>query len=142
MTDARSRPPRVVARSHRPAYVAYGGAAVGFVAVLGVLGWQVATGADPAIGEAEPVAAAPAQRVVVLRIVRRVIVTPDAPERAAPPAAPPSEQSAAPAAPAPAQPAAPAPTPAQPAAPAAAPAQPAAPAPAPAPAAPPTTRAS
>jgi hypothetical protein len=111
MTDARKQAPRRVARSNRPAYLAYGGSAVAFAAVLGVLGWQVATGADPAIGEAEP-AAAPAQRMVVRRIVRRVIVTRDAPA-----------QTSAPAAPAPAE-------------------QPATPAPAPAPAPPPTTRAS
>jgi hypothetical protein len=92
MTDAPGRR----ARSNRPAVVAYGGSAVAFAGVLAALGWQLASGADPAIGEGEP-AAAPADRVVVRRIVRRVIVGRDTP--AARTAAP-----QAPAAPAPAPP--------------------------------------
>jgi 2-oxoglutarate dehydrogenase E2 component (dihydrolipoamide succinyltransferase) len=106
--------------------LAYAGSALGFAAVLGALSWQVAAGADPAIGAGEQAAAPPPKRVLVKRVVRRVIVTREAPERAAP---------VAPSAPA----AVPAPVPAAAPAPA-----PAAPAPAPAPAAPaaPTTRAS
>jgi hypothetical protein len=92
MTDVRGQPPRRVAPAIRPALLAYGGSAVAFAAVLGALGWQVAAGADPAIGEAGPAAAAPAKRVVVRRVVRRVIVTRDAPVRtAAAPAAAPAE---------------------------------------------------
>jgi hypothetical protein len=111
MTDVRTQPPRRVASATRPAFLAYGGSAVAFAAVLAALGWQVAAGADPAIGEAQPAAAAPApaERVVVRRIVRRVIVTRDKP---APAAAAPAGQRAA-AAPA-EQPAAPAPAPAPP----------------------------
>jgi hypothetical protein len=138
MTEARpeSAPaPRRPARSQRPAAVAYGGGAVAFVAVLAALSWQVAAGGDPAIGDGRQAAApAPAKRVVVRRIVRRVVVTHEAPAAVA--AAPPAPAPAAPAASAPAAPAASAP-----AAPAAsAPAVPAASAPA-APA-PPTTRSS
>jgi hypothetical protein len=68
--------------SQRPAYAVYGGAAVAFAGVLGGLAWQVAGGADPAIGGGEPAAsAAPVERV----IVRRIVVERDAPaERQAP----------------------------------------------------------
>jgi hypothetical protein len=123
MTDDRRQPTRRVARTNRPAYVAYGGATVAFAGVLAALSWQVAAGADPAIGEGEQAAAAPAaQRVLVRRVVRRVIVTRDAPR---------DRGSAAPAAAAGGSAPAPAPAPAS------------GPAPAPAPApAPPTTRAS
>ena len=102
--------PRRPARSQRPAVLAYAGSAVGFMAVLGALSWQVAGGSDPAIGAGEQAAAPPAKRVLVRRIVRRVIVTReprDAPASAAPAAA-------APAAPAPAPASAPAPAPAPP----------------------------
>jgi hypothetical protein len=88
------------ARSQRPAAVVYGGSAVAFVAVLAALSWQVAAGADPAIGEGEQAApAAPAKRVLVRRIVRRVVVTDEAPATVAAPSATPSPSAAAPAAP-------------------------------------------
>ena len=124
MTDERVQPTRRPGvRSSRPVYLAYGGASVAFAGVLVALAWQVASGADPAIGAGEQAAAQqPVQRVVVRRVVRRVIVTRRAP---ADPTAPAQ------------QPAAAAPAAAAPAAAASAPA----PAPAPAPP-PPTTSAS
>jgi hypothetical protein len=100
MTEPRAQDARRPVRTRRPAYVTYGGSAVAFAAVLAALSWQVATGADPAIGEAEP-AAAPAEQVVVRRVVRRVVVRGDEPvaeEEAPAPAAAPDP----PAAPAPA----------------------------------------
>jgi hypothetical protein len=123
-----ARPPRPAPkRSQRAAVLAYAGSAIGFAAVLGALSWQVAAGSDPAIGAGEQ-AAPPPKRVLVKRVVRRVIVTREAPEPVAPAAAT-APQSA----PVPAAATAPAPQ----SAPAAA-----APAPAPAPAPPPTTSAS
>jgi hypothetical protein len=113
MTEARpdSAPARArrPARSQRPAAVAYGGAAVAFVAVLAALSWQVAAGGDPAIGVGRQASApAPAERVVVRRIVRRVVVTHEAPAAVAAgspaPAAPAVSAPAAPAAGAPAPP--------------------------------------
>jgi hypothetical protein len=66
------------ARSPRSALLAWCGAALAFLAVLALLSWQVAAGRDPAIGAGEPAAApAPAKRVLVRRILRRVIVTDD-----------------------------------------------------------------
>ena len=89
MTDAPAASPdraaaapagRRAAASRRPAAIAWGGSGLAFVAVLGVLAWQVAAGADPAIGDGEQAAAAPAaKRIVKRRIVRRVIVTHEAP---------------------------------------------------------------
>ena len=112
MTDDRRQPTRRRARTSRPAYVVYGGTTVAFAGVLAALSWQVATGADPAIGEGEQAAAAPpAQRVLVRRVVRRVIVTRDAPREAA--AAAPAQAPAA-AAPQAVQAPAPAPAPAPP----------------------------
>lgn len=102
MTDPRNQPPRRVGPATRPACIVYGGSAAAFAAVLAALGWQVAAGADPAIGEAEPVAAAPAQRVVVRRVVRRVIVTRDAPAPARSTPAPAAAEQPPAAAPAPA----------------------------------------
>jgi len=114
----RRRPP---ARSQKPALIAYLGSLAVFVAVLALLSWRVAAGADPAIGAGEQPAAAPvpAKQVLVRRIVRRVIVTREAPEpapapaaAAAPAAVPASAPAPAPAASAPAP--APAPAPAAP----------------------------
>jgi hypothetical protein len=99
MTEPRRQSARRPVRTQRPAYVTYGGSAVAFAAVLAALSWQVATGADPAIGEAEQAAPAPAEQVVVRRIVRRVVVRGDEPVAEAAPA------------PAPDPPAAPAPAP-------------------------------
>jgi hypothetical protein len=115
MTEARpdSAPARArrPARSQRPAAVAYGGAAVAFVAVLAALSWQVAAGGDPAIGEGRQASTpAPAKRVVVRRIVRRVVVTHEAPAAVAAASPAPAAVSA-PAAPAASAPAAPAPAP-------------------------------
>jgi hypothetical protein len=107
------RPPR----STRPAVGVWCGSALGFVAVLAVLSWQVAAGRDPAIGAGTQTAAAtPVHRVVVRRIVRRVIVTERAPRRGQPASAPVEDSPPpAPAAPAPEDPApapvAPAPAP-------------------------------
>lgn len=125
MTDRRPTPAdpataRRPARSPGAAAIAWGGSGLAFMAVLGVLAWQVAAGADPAIGE-QAAAPPPAERIVVRRIVRRVVVTHAAP------AAPAAERSGA--------------ALSAPAAGAPAPAAPSAPAPAPAPA-PPTTRSS
>ena len=69
--------------------------------MLVALAWQVASGADPAIGAGEQAAAQqPVQRVVVRRVVRRVIVTRRAPADRTAPAQQPA--AAAPAAAAPA----------------------------------------
>ncbi|HTE59294.1 MAG TPA: hypothetical protein VK631_03030 [Solirubrobacteraceae bacterium] len=111
--DSAAPPPRArrPARSQRPAAVAYGGAAVTFVAMLAGLSWQLAAGGDPAIGEGRQAAApAPAEQVVVRRIVRRVVVTDAAPAAvAAAPSAPSAPSAPAPAAPAASAPVAPAP---------------------------------
>jgi hypothetical protein len=87
MTEPRARRR---AYSQRPAYVVYAGAAAAFAGVLAGLAWQVASGADPAIGEGEP-AAAPPERV----IVRRIVVARDGPARPHAPA--PAAAAAAPA---------------------------------------------
>jgi hypothetical protein len=78
----------------------YGGSAVAFVAVLAALSWQVAAGADPAIGEGEQAAAAPAKRVLVRRVVRRVVETDEAPATVAAASATPAPSAATPAVPA------------------------------------------
>lgn len=78
MTDP--RPTRRVARTPQASTTA-AGASVVFLGALGVLGWQMAHGNDPALGAqagaAAPVAAvarAP-REVLERRVVRRVVVT-------------------------------------------------------------------
>jgi hypothetical protein len=134
MTDRRpdgtSGAARRAAPSQRSAAFAWGGSAIAFAVVLVLLAWQVASGADPAIGDGPQTATQPAaERVLVRRIVRRVVVTHEAPAAAPAPAG--SGGGTVVSAPAPAAAAAPP-----------APAAPAAPAPAPAVPAPPTTRSS
>jgi hypothetical protein len=64
-------------RSQRTAVLVHLGALVAFAAVLGLLSWRVAAGADPAIGAGAQSAAPAAERVLVRRVVRHVVVTHD-----------------------------------------------------------------
>jgi hypothetical protein len=121
-TEPRPATPTSRARVRKPApgWV-FGGALGTFFAALALLAVQVRAGDDPALGEAQPVAAAPASRpakvVVKRKVIKRIVVHHPAPEAApsAPVAAPDTSApatAAAPSAPAPAAPAtAPAPAP-------------------------------
>jgi uncharacterized membrane protein YgcG len=66
--------PRRPAQNQRPIRVAWTGSIAAFAFVLGLLGWQVAAGRDPAIGAGHAAAKPPPKRVIVRRIVKRTVI--------------------------------------------------------------------